>query len=229
MNHLAPIHPQKTSRIPAHPLGRRPSHPLARRASHKLARSVGGRLLLKATCLAFLANLLLPNALPFVAAARADVPAAASQLAPHRQLALSETAATNDPADVAAPGAKAVTNADEIRAKLDNVTIYGRYVDNGDEWVEYHLADGRTAYWEKGCTYPGKWWIADDGEVCYAYPNYRDNAPNCFIMFVRPDGGVQFVSISDTGQAYLASDSEKIMPGNDAHLPVGGVSPCVGA
>ena len=219
MNHQAPIYPQTTPQIPADPLARRP----------------GGRLLLRATCLAFLANLLLPNALPFVATARADSssassqPAPKTQLAPVPQLALSETAATNDPAAVAAPGAKAVTNADEIRAKLDDVTIYGRYVDNGDEWVEYHLADGRTAYWEKGCTYPGKWWIADDGEVCYAYPNYRDNAPNCFIMFVRPDGGVQFVSISDTGQAYLASDSEKIMPGNDAHLPVGGVSPCVGA
>jgi hypothetical protein len=191
--------------------------------------------LIKATCLAFLANLLLPNALPFIAAAQADEPAASGQAtlpqqrAPYQHFALSETAATNDPANVAAPGAKAVTDPATIRAKLDDVTIYGRYVDNGDEWVEYHLADGRTAYWEKGCTYPGKWWIADDGEVCYAYPNYRDNAPNCFIMFVRPDGGVQFVSISDTGQAYLASDSEKIMPGNDAHLPVGGVSPCVGA
>jgi hypothetical protein len=163
------------------------------------------------TAAAVLANLLLPSALPFIAPAYAI------------------SGNTSDPASVAAPGAKAVTDAASIRAKLDDVTIYGRYVDNGDEWVEYHLADGRTAYWEKGCTYPGKWWIADDGEVCYAYPNYRDNAPNCFIMFVRPDGGVQFVSISDTGQAYLASDSTKMMPGNDAHLPVGGVSPCVGA
>jgi hypothetical protein len=162
---------------------------------------------------AILANLLLPSSLPFITPAKA----------------LSESTASSDPASVAVPGARAVTDAAAIRAKLDDVTIYGRYVDNGDEWVEYHLADGRTAYWEKGCTYPGKWWIATDGEVCYAYPNYRDNAPNCFIMFVRPDGGVQFVSISDTGQAYLASDSTRMMPGNDAHLPVGGVSPCVGA
>ncbi|HVI88480.1 MAG TPA: hypothetical protein VM659_09260, partial [Dongiaceae bacterium] len=161
-------------------------HPLT--PTDRLVRRPAGRWLLQATCLAFLANLLLPNTLPFIATARADTPPAGQreQLAPHEQLALSETAATNDPADVAAPGAKAITNADEIRAKLDDVTIYGRYVDNGDEWVEYHLADGRTAYWEKGCTYPGKWWIADDGEVCYAYPNYRNNAPNCFIMFVRP-------------------------------------------
>jgi hypothetical protein len=168
--------------------------------------------LCRLTSAAILANLLLPCALPFMSPA----------------LAISENVAS-DPASVAVPGAKAVTDAADIRAKLDDVTIYGRYVDNGDEWVEYHLADGRTAYWEKGCTYPGKWWIANDGRVCYAYPNYRDNAPNCFIMFVRPDGGVQFVSISDSGQAYLASDSTKMMPGNDAHLPVGGVSPCVGA
>lgn len=191
---------------------------------------------LRATCAAFLANLLLPNALPFIAAAHAeDTPRAGEMPQPAAAapasgslLALS-VATTNNPADVAAPGARAVTDAATIHAKLDDVTIYGRYVDNGDDWIEYHLADGRTAYWEKGCTYPGKWWIADDGEVCYAYPNYRNNAPNCFIMFERPDGGVQFVSIGDTGQAYLASDSSKIMPGNDAHLPVGGISPCVGA
>jgi hypothetical protein len=158
-----------------------------------------------------LANLLLPVAQVLIGTAQADT----------------RMAATDQPQDLVVPGSKPLTDPAAIRAKLDDVTIYGRYNDTGEDWIEYHLADGRTAYWEKGCTYPGKWWI-QEGQVCYAYPNYRNNAPNCFIMFVRPDGGVQFVSIFDNGQAYLASNSVKMVPGNDAHLPTGGMSPCVG-
>ncbi|MDY0883827.1 hypothetical protein ACFPL7_14840 [Dongia soli] len=163
-----------------------------------------------------LANFLLPNALVFISSAAADSPSGNLQ-----------RTATDSPQDLVVPGAKPITDPAAIKAKLDNITIYGRYNDTGEDWIEYHLSDGRSAYWEKGCTYPGKWWI-DNGQVCYAYPNYRNNAPNCFIMFVRPDGGVQFVSIFDNGQAYLASSSVKMTTGNDAHLPVGGISPCVG-
>ena len=125
-----------------------------------------------------------------------------------------------------APDAVEVTDPAAIKAKLDDVTIYGRYYD-GENWIEYHLADGRTAYWEKGCTYPGKWWL-QDSEVCYAYPNYRNGAPNCFLLFVRPDGSVQFVAVADDGTAYLASFSLKVEHGNTANLPIGAKSPCVG-
>jgi hypothetical protein len=124
-----------------------------------------------------------------------------------------------------APDAVAVTDPAEIKKKLNELTIYGRYYD-GEDWIEYHLADGRTAYFEKGCTYPGKWWV-DQGQVCYAYPNYRDGAPNCFVMFVRPDGGIQFVAFGSDSAPYLASSSTRTAPGNDAHLPLNGVSPCL--
>lgn len=177
------------------------------------------------------ANLLLPSTEILIATARAESPRQDNSLtktAPaYIQRVNNILAATDQPQDLVVPGSKPLTDPGEIKAKLDNVTIYGRYNDTGEDWIEYHLADGRTAYWEKGCTYPGKWWV-ENGQVCYAYPNYRNNAPNCFIMFVRPDGGVQFVSIFDNGEAYLASNSLKMMPGNDAHLPIGGLSPCVG-
>ncbi len=129
------------------------------------------------------------------------------------------------PGDLATDAVE-VTDADAIRQKLDELTIYGRYYD-GENWIEYHLTDGRTAYWEKGCTYPGKWWV-QDGQVCYAYPNYRNGAANCFILFVRPDGSVQFVAISDDGSTYLASFSLKVEHGNTANLAIGEKSPCVG-
>lgn len=127
--------------------------------------------------------------------------------------------------DALAPDAIPVTDPSEIKKKLSELTIYGRYYD-GEDWIEYHLGDGRTAYFEKGCTYPGKWWV-EHGEVCYAYPNYRDGAPNCFMMFVRPNGGIQFVAFSADDSPYLASSSIKTAPGNDAHLPITGLSPCL--
>lgn len=133
---------------------------------------------------------------------------------------------TEAPGDVA-PDAVAIMDPTEIKKTLDDLTIYGRYVD-GENWIEYHLPDGRTAYWEKGCTYPGKWWL-EHGQVCYAYPNYHDNAANCFVLYRRPSGEIQFVAIADAGFAYLASFSLKTATGNDAALPIGSLSPCVGA
>jgi hypothetical protein len=153
--------------------------------------------------------------------------AMAPALSPTLALAdATEGVGTEAPADVA-PDAVAILDPGEIKKTLDDLTIYGRYVD-GENWIEYHLPDGRTAYWEKGCTYPGKWWM-DHGQVCYAYPNYHDNAANCFILYRRPNGEIQFVAIADAGFAYLASFSLKTAVGNDAALPVGSMSPCVGA
>jgi hypothetical protein len=147
-------------------------------------------------------------------------------------LSLAETPDAGGDAPLAAPDdlppdAQAITDPGEIRHILDNLTIYGRYVD-GENWIEYHLPDGRTAYWEKGCTYPGKWWL-QNGQVCYAYPNYHDNAANCFILYHRPSGEIQFAAIADAGFSYLASFSLKTATGNDAGLPIGSISPCVGA
>jgi hypothetical protein len=127
--------------------------------------------------------------------------------------------------DELAPDAVAVTDPEEIRRKLSELTIFGRYYD-GESWIEYHLGDGRTAYYEKGCTYPGKWWV-ERGEVCYAYPNYRDGAPNCFVMFVRPGGGIQFVAFGADEAPYLASSSTELASGNAAHLPITSLSPCL--
>ena len=146
-------------------------------------------------------------------------------LAPALSLADAQGTSTDTP-DLA-PDAIAITDETEIKKTLDDLTIYGRYVD-GENWIEYHLTDGRTAYWENGCTYPGKWWL-QHGQVCYAYPNYHDNAPNCFVLYRRPNGEIQFVAIADAGFAYLASFSLKTAVGNDAALPIGSLSPCVGA
>ncbi|WP_374650126.1 hypothetical protein [Dongia sp.] len=132
--------------------------------------------------------------------------------------------APETPGDLA-PDAVPVTDPAEIKKKLTELTIFGRYYD-GEDWIEYHLGDGRSAYFEKGCTYPGKWWV-EQGQVCYAYPNYRDGAANCFVMFVRPDGSIQFVAFGADDVPYLASSSIRIAPGNAAHLPVTGLSPCL--
>jgi len=169
------------------------------------------RILRQLSCVVFLAQTLLAIASPLAPAA-AETPNDLGQPAPQI------------PNEVESE-AVAVTDPTEIKKKLSELTIYGRYSD-GEDWIEYHLTDGRTAYFEKGCTYPGKWWV-ESGEVCYAYPNYRDGTPNCFVMFVRPDGGIQFIAFEADNSPYLASSSIKIAPGNDAHLPLNGVSPCL--
>ncbi len=167
-------------------------------------------------------RLRLTLALWTAALALAPALAPSSALADTPGLSVPEAA----PTDVA-PDARAITDTTEAKRILDDLTIYGRYTD-GENWIEYHLPDGRTAYWEKGCTYPGKWWV-ESGQVCYAYPNYHDNAPNCFILYQRPNGEIQFAAIADAGFSYLASFSLKIAHGNDAALPIGSLSPCVGA
>ncbi len=127
-------------------------------------------------------------------------------------------------ADLAAD-AVPVTDPAEIKKTLNDLTIYGRYYD-GEDWIEYHLADGRSAYFEKGCTHPGKWWV-EGGQVCYAYPDYRGGTPNCFVMFVRPGGGIQFVAFDGQNSPYLASSSTETAHGNSANLPVSTSSRCL--
>ena len=64
---------------------------------------------------------------------------------------------TETPADVA-PDAVAIMDPGEIKKTLDDLTIYGRYVD-GENWIEYHLPDGRTAYGKRAAPIPasGGW------------------------------------------------------------------------
>ena len=132
-------------------------------------------------------------------------------------------------APVGAPaGAAWLDSPAAITAALGGKTVHGRYAGDGEPYVEYHLGDGRTAYWEKGCTYPGTWW-AEQGMVCYAYPNYRGGAPNCFLLFRLAAGGVAFYQVAEDGSIFLSSESpERVAEGNDAHLPVGGTASCVG-
>ncbi|HEX2581009.1 MAG TPA: hypothetical protein VHL08_03445 [Dongiaceae bacterium] len=126
-----------------------------------------------------------------------------------------------------APGGGALVDTPaEIHAVLDNLTIYGRYV-SGEDWIEYHLPDGRTAYWEKGCTHPGKWWIEDTGQVCYSYRDYNDGRPNCFLMY-RSKNGIMFAVGVGKG-TQLASSSTKLAQGNSEHLPISDNKQCLGA
>lgn len=138
---------------------------------------------------------------------------------------LSSYARAITPEEVTAPGAEPVEDSTAIKALLDNLTIYGRYTD-GTDWIEYHAPNGRSAYWEKGCTSPGVWWIQEK-QICYAYPNYRDGAPNCFLLF-RTAGGVQFVSTDGEGNVQLSSTSTKIIQGNPENLSLDKSVQCLG-
>ena len=134
-----------------------------------------------------------------------------------------EAANTDAPADLA-PDAIAIIEPAEIKKTLDDLTIYGRYVD-GENWIEYHLPDGRTAYWEKGCTYPGKWWI-ENGQVCYAYPTWDNGRPQCFMVYQS----AQLTHIvwldPATGEQWLISNITDLAAGNPDRLPLDGAPTC---
>jgi hypothetical protein len=95
-------------------------------------------------------------------------------------------------------------------------TIHGIYSD-GREWIEYHAADGRSAYWD-GCTHPGQWWIAG-GMACYRYPGDPLNKDHCWFIY-RDGDRIEFVYSPDGVDGPVGAYSLEIKPGNPEHLPL---------
>lgn len=99
---------------------------------------------------------------------------------------------------------------------LRDQTIHGIYA-NGDEWIEYHAPDGRSAYWD-GCSHPGKWWIAD-GLACYRYPEDPTHADHCWYVY-RRSKRIEFVYAADGPEGPVGGYSLEVTQGNPEHLPL---------
>ena len=107
---------------------------------------------------------------------------------------------------------------------LRNRTIHGVYSD-GSEWIEYHAADGRSAYWD-GCTHPGKWWVAD-GKACYRYPGDPSHVDHCWFIY-REGERIEFVYSPDGVDGPVGAYSLQVEQGNPEHLPLN-TSDCLSA
>jgi hypothetical protein len=112
----------------------------------------------------------------------------------------------------------------ELRELLSDRTVHGVYAD-GNEWIEYHAADGRSAYWD-GCTRPGRWWI-EDGLACYRYAGDPANTDHCWYVFTSGPR-IEFVYAPDGPRGRAGAYSRSIAPGNPENLPLDG-SDCVSA
>lgn len=123
-------------------------------------------------------------------------------------------------AALAAPAQEAVRErvADDtaLTELLRDQTIHGVYAD-GDEWIEYHAPDGRSAYWD-GCSHPGKWWIAD-GLACYRYPEDPTHADHCWYVY-QTNKRIEFVYYPDGPEGPVGAYSLEVTQGNPDHLPL---------
>jgi len=132
--------------------------------------------------------------------------------------------AISAPAASQEPPRERVTDDEALTNLLRDRTIHGVYA-NGNEWMEYHAADGRSAYWD-GCTHPGKWWIAD-GKACYRYPGDPAHVDHCWFIY-REGERIEFVYSPDGVDGPVGAYSLEIEPGNPEHLPLN-TSDCLSA
>jgi hypothetical protein len=95
-------------------------------------------------------------------------------------------------------------------------TQYGNRSD-GTSDIEYHSADGRSAYWFEDCLWRGQWWATDE-MICYVYPTTSWPGPHCFTVerrggthwFVGVGGAVDRLEIRITAN----------LPGNVENFPL---------
>jgi len=122
------------------------------------------------------------------------------------------------------PARERVADDKALADLLRNQTIHGIYAD-GNEWIEYHAPDGRSAYWD-GCSHPGKWWIAD-GLACYRYPEDPSRADHCWYVY-QTSKRIEFVYHPYGPEGPVGAYSLEVTPGNPDHLPLNS-SDCLSA
>lgn len=109
-----------------------------------------------------------------------------------------------------------IADDEELTVLLRDQTIRGVYSD-GDEWIEYHAPDGRSAYWD-GCSHVGEWWIAD-GMACYRYRDDPSHADHCWYVY-RKGERIEFVYFPEGTEGPVGAYSLEISRGNPEHLPL---------
>jgi len=122
------------------------------------------------------------------------------------------------------PDSERISDPAKITTLLKDHTLYGRYA-GGQPWAEYHSPDGRTAYREGDCIYPGHWWI-QSGLACFRYDAFNQGKPACFRLLKRGERLEFYVQQFDGSWALNAYTTDR-RQGNPDHMPVEGQA-CVG-
>jgi hypothetical protein len=122
------------------------------------------------------------------------------------------------------PDGERITDPATIDRLLKDQTLYGRYT-SGLPWAEYHAPDGRTAYRQDNCIYPGHWRVEAD-VVCFRYDAFNQGQPSCFRLYKHGDR-LDFYQQDFGGTWHLNAFTVDRRQGNPEHMPVEGQA-CVG-
>ncbi len=101
-------------------------------------------------------------------------------------------------------------------ALIADRTQYGDRSD-GTSDIEYHSADGRSAYWFEDCLWRGQWWATDE-MICYVYPTTSWPGPHCFTV-ERRGGAHWFVGVGGAVDR-LEIEITANVPGNVENFPL---------
>lgn len=103
--------------------------------------------------------------------------------------------------------------AQELRAEMLGVHLYGVESSSGIKWDECIAPDGATVYTVRPpfghapIVDQGRLQVTDDGQMCFSYPPQGDPEPACFRALRRTEGYV-FVGVDGTG-TFLATRVER--------------------
>lgn len=103
-----------------------------------------------------------------------------------------------------------------LEALVSDRTLYSHRSDGGDE-IEFHRADGLSAYLYRDCLYRGRWWATDEN-LCYFYPAMSPSGPHCFVV-VETAAGLELWSAGGTDAEPTSVVFERL-PGNSESLPL---------
>lgn len=105
------------------------------------------------------------------------------------------------------------------QALIDLLADRTQYGDRSDgTWdIEFHSADGRSAYWYEDCLWRGQWWATDE-MVCYVYPTTSWPGPHCFTV-ERRAGQTWFVGVGGAVDRLEILITRNV-PGNPENFPL---------
>lgn len=137
-------------------------------------------------------------------------------------LLLAAWSAAADETTDAPPAEGQVLGRKALSALVADRTQYGDRSD-GLQDIEYHSADGRSAYWFEDCIWRGQWW-ATDQMLCYVYPTTNWPGPHCFTV-ERHAGRLYFIGVGDAADR-LVIEITKNVPGNVENFPMDAEGNC---
>lgn len=115
-----------------------------------------------------------------------------------------------------------LTGREALTELVADRTQYGDRSDGSSD-IEYHAADGRSAYWYEGCLWRGQWWATEE-MLCYLYPTTDWPGPHCFTV-ERQAGDYYFVAANDSYDPLTIRITAN-EPGNTENFPMDAEGGC---